>query len=104
MKIEDIDADIESPRKKKGMFDWTVNLGHVFIVISLLISASGLYAHDEARMAIIETKVDAITEQNLPPRVSALEAQSHDLHESLSGIRDVLVQIRNSLDTKADKK
>lgn len=104
LEIEDIDTDSPSSSKKKGMFDWTVNLGHVFIVISFLVSGAGVYAAQSARLAVIETKVDAITMQNLPPRVSALEANSQALHESLNGIRDVLVQIRNSLDTKADKK
>lgn len=108
MEIEDIETDYTPPpparRSKPRVFDWTINLGHVFIVCSFLLSAAGLYSHMDSRMAVIETKVDAISSQNLPPRVSALEAQTHDLHEGLAGIHDVLLQILNKLDTKADKK
>lgn len=105
MDINDIidAADTRRSRKKPAMFDWSINLGHVFIVLSLFISAAGLYAHDEARMSVIETKVDSLTEQNLPPRVSSLEAQNHDMHDSLYGILQVLEQIHSDLATKQDK-
>ncbi len=102
----EIDTEIDNgaPSKRRGMFDWTINLGHVFIVLSLFLSAAGLYAHDEARLATLDTKIGYLESQNLPPRVSALEAQTNDLHESLKDIRNILSDIRTSLDRKADKR
>lgn len=88
---------------KKG-FDWTFNLGHLAIVASLLVSAAGLYAHDEARYAVLDTKVETLWSQNLPPRVSALESQTADLKDWMKRSTDLLAQIRDGLDRKEDKR
>lgn len=91
-------------KKTSRTFDWSINLGHVFIVFSLFLSAAGLYAHDAGRMASIETKISYLESQNIPPRVSTLEAQVDNVREGLGDIRSLLVEIRNSLAAKADKK
>jgi hypothetical protein len=92
------------PVNRRGIFDRTINLGHVLTIITLLGSVGALIMHDQERFVQLETRVNYLDDQNLPPRMAAVEAQTQNLRDSLTDIRDVLIQIRNSLDTKADKR
>lgn len=97
--------------KSRGMFNWEIKLGDVLVAISLLAGAFGLYTTKESRDAVIETRLVAVEQhqsvvdqQNLPPRVSALEVQMGSMRDGFKLLHDDLTQIRNSLDTKADKR
>ena len=103
-------------RKPRMSFDMTFNLGHLFIVISLFLSAAGLYAHDESRLVAVETKVESLDNQNLPTRVSANESAIQALKGDLRDIRGTLhsifdelvsehkdtIQVINKVNKKAD--
>lgn len=107
MDISDIETDTADRRRARGkkpsIFNWEINFGHVAIVLSLFLSAAGLYAHDEARISVIESRVDDLTSQNLPPRMAAAETQLHDIHDSMKEVTNLLGQIHNDLSQKADK-
>lgn len=91
-------------RKHKGpTFDWSLNLGHVAIVISFLLGTAGLYGQNESRYAVLSARVDELTDAKLAPRVSTLEAQTADLRDWMKNETDLLRQIRDLLDTKQDK-
>lgn len=109
----ELDFDSEPAARapaKRGVFNWEINLGHVFIVLSLLLGGAGLYANQqrsegsfESRLSNLESRANAADEQNLPPRVSALEAQMPVLIDGMKTLHEDLTGIRNSLDNKADK-
>lgn len=86
----------ENPRNKIS-FALDFNLGHLLVIFSLFLSAAGLYAHDEARLSVLESRVGVLDNANLGSRVSASEAKIGALTDRLDGIHDVLLQIRNEL-------
>lgn len=91
------DFNSEKPEKKKIAFNLDFNLGHLFVIFSLFLSAAGLYAHDESRVSILETQVTALDSANLNTRVTTNETKIGALTARLDGIHDVLLEIRNEL-------
>lgn len=89
----------QSTRKtpRRSLFNWSLDIGTILAIVIACFAGISAYARTEASINYIE-------QQNLPPRVQALEAQTTNLKDGLHDIHDVLIQIRNSLDTKADKK
>lgn len=90
--------DLEPDKSNKKInFDLSFNLGHLFVIFSLFLSAAGLYAHDESRVSVLETRVSALTDANLSPRVAANEAKIITVYTHLDNIKDALLEIRTEL-------
>ena len=85
-----------TPRGKIS-FGLDFNLGHLFVIFSLFLSAAGLYAHDESRLSVLENKVLVLDSGNLGNRMSVNEAKVGALADRLDGILGVLTEIRNEL-------
>lgn len=92
----EIPTEVEES-KRKITFSLDVNLGHLFVIFSLFLSAAGLYAHDETRLSIVEEQVSTLNDQNLNPRVTATEVKIVALREGMDDIHNVLIEIRNEL-------
>lgn len=68
-------------------FDWTVNLGHVLILVGLLVSGVGVYSSMMVRMSSYEYKM-----VNMERAQSQQEAQNVTILNSLFAVqRDVAV-------------
>lgn len=94
-----MDSEIPSDDSAGKKFSFTLdfNLGHLFIIFSLFLSAAGLYAHDESRLSVLENKVSVIDGQNLPPRVASLEATTKSIQSGFNLIHGDLLELRNEL-------
>lgn len=86
------------------MFDFTINLGHVAIVISTLITGALFYSDKQANEAVVSAHVEELYNANLPTRMQAVETTTGDLRHWMDHETDLLTQIRDKLDQKADKK
>jgi hypothetical protein len=80
---------------KKVRFDMTINLGHILIVLSFLVTASVAWNGMDKRVAVLEefraTQRDRDTVQDLENK------------EKFKEVRDVLVDMRRSMEKIADK-
>lgn len=88
---------IEGTKSAKIGFDLSFNLGHLFVVFSLFLSAAGLYAHDESRLAIVETKVHILETSDLPSRVAVIESRQQNILNILKEVHQSLIDIRDQL-------
>jgi hypothetical protein len=80
---------------KKVRFDMTINLGHILIVLSFLVTASVAWNGMDKRVVVLEefraTQRDRDTVQDLENK------------EKFKEVRDVLVDMRRSMEKIADK-
>lgn len=104
MDVQDLINDGESRSVKRSpMFDFTFNLGHVFIIISFLFTGGMFYADKESHQAVTDNKIEVLDAANLPTRVQALEVSATDLRDWMKQEAELLRQIRDKIDTKQDK-
>ena len=75
--------------RRKIKFSGEINAGHCLQAVVLLIATVGLYARNESRISIIETKIE---QQHF---VDA--AQDLDRKEKFQIIRESLIDIRTSI-------